>query len=123
MIIIDQSHQFTLPTSPDYSPSMSPDDVDTDSSETITPTANSDGAISTRDCDMFNMANSDSDQEIEGEADILNRGKLPVKMHGVCVFPQPSHVHNLTWDEYPFETCSNHCVMPERTDKSLAKFA
>ena len=117
------------PTSPDYSPSMSPDHVDTDSSETITPTANSDGVISTRDCDMFDMANSDSDQEIEGEAetislvgDFLNRGKLPVKMHGVYVFPQPSHVHNLTWDEYPFEPCSNHCVMPERTDKSLAKF-
>ena len=117
------------PTSPDYSPSMSPDHVDTDSSENITPTASSDGVISTRDCDMFDMANSDSDQEIEGEAetislvgDFLNRGKLPVKMHGVFVFPQPSHVHNLTWDEYPFEPCSNHCVMPERTDKSLAKF-
>ena len=117
------------PTSPDYFPSMSPVHVDTDRSDNITPTTNSDGVISTRDCDMFDMGNSDSDQEIEGEAetislvgDFINRGKLPVKMHGVFVFPQPSHVYNLTWDEHPFEPCSNHCVMPERTDKSLAKF-
>ena len=108
---------------------MSPVHVDTDSSVSMTPPNNSDGVISTRDCDMFDMANTDSDQEIEGEAetislvgDFINRGKLPVKMHGVLIFPQPSHVHNLTWDEYPFEPCSNHCVMPERTDKSLAKF-
>ena len=47
------------PTSPDYSPSMSPYHVDTDSSETITPTASSDRVISTRDCDTFDMANSD----------------------------------------------------------------
>ena len=117
------------PTSPDYSASMSPDPVETDSSETITPTTSSNGIISTRDCDMFDMSNSDSDQDLEGEAetislvgDFLNRGKLPVKMHGIFVFPQPAHVHNLTWDEYPFEPCGNHCVMPERTDKSLAKF-
>ena len=116
-------------TSPDYCPRMSPVHNDTGSSENIIPTTSSDGIISTRDCDMFDMANNDSDQEVEGEAetislvgDFLNRGKLPVKMHGVYVFPQPSHVHNLTWDEYPFEPCSNHCVIPERTDKSLAKF-
>ena len=52
------------PTSPDYSPSMSPVHVDTDSSDNITPTTNSDGVISTRDYDMFDMANSDSYQEI-----------------------------------------------------------
>ena len=82
------------PTSPDYSPNMSPDHVDTDNSENITPTASSDGVISTRDCDMFDMVNSDSDQELEGEAetislvgDFLNRGKLPVKKHGLYVFP------------------------------------
>ena len=78
---------------------------------------------------MFDMSNSDSDQDLEGEAetislvgDFLNRGKLPVKMHAVFIFPQPTHVHNLTWDEYPFEPCGNHCVMPDRTDKSIAKF-
>ena len=76
------------PTSPDYSPSISPVHVDS-----ITPPTNSDGVISTRDCDMFDMTNTDSDQEIEGEAetislvgDFINRGKLPVKMHGVFVF-------------------------------------
>ena len=121
------------PTSPDYSlnysPSMSPDPIATDSSETITPTTSSNGIISRRDCDMFDMSNSDSDKDLEGEAEtislvgkFLNRGKLPVKMHGVFVFPQPTHVHNLTWDEYPFEPCGNHCVMPDRADKSAAKF-
>ena len=74
---------------------MSPLHVDTDSSDSITPPNNSDGAISTRDCDMFDLANTDSDQEIEGEAEIIslvgdyiNRGKLPVKMQGVFIFPQ-----------------------------------
>ena len=45
-------------------------------------------------CDMFDMANTDSDQEIEGEAqtislvgDFINRGKLPFKMNGVLLFP------------------------------------
>ena len=85
------------PTSPDYSPnyspSMSPDPIETYSSETITPTTSSNGIISTRHCDMFDMANTDSDQDLEGEAetislvgDFLNRGKLPVKMHGIFIF-------------------------------------
>ena len=60
------------PTSPDYSPSMSPDPVETDSSETITLTTSSNGIISTRDCDMFDMSNSDSDQELEGEAETIS---------------------------------------------------
>ena len=121
------------PTSPDYSPnyspSMSPDPIATNSVENLTPTTSSNGIISRRDCDMFDMSNSDSDQDLEGEAerislvgDFLNRGKLPVKLHGVFIFPQPTHVHNLTWDEYPFEPCGNHCVMPDRTEKSIAKF-
>ena len=108
---------------------MSPVHVDTDNSDNLTPPHNSDGAISTRDCEMFDLVNTDSDQEIEGEAetiplvgDYINRGKLPVKMQGVFIFPQPAHVHNLTWNEYPFEPCSNHCVMPERSDKSLPRF-
>ena len=112
------------PTSPEYSPSMSPVHVDTDSSDSITPPPNSDGVISTRDCDMFDLANTDSDKKIEGEAetialvgDYINSGKLPVKMKGIFIF-----LSQLTWDEYPFESCSNHCVMPERSDKSLARF-
>ena len=119
------------PTSPDYSPnnspSMSPDPIDTDSS--IAPSTSSNGIISTRDCDMFDMSNTDSDQDLEGEAEtislvgeLLNQGKLPVKLHGIFIFPQPTHVHNLTWDEYPFEPCESHCVMPDKTDKSIAKF-
>ena len=119
------------PTSPDYSPSMSPINIDSDSdTEEITPaTNNSDGVISTKDCDMFDMSNSDSDLDLEGEAEtkflmgeFLNRGKLPAKLHGIFVFPQPTNIHNLTWDEYPFEPCGEHCVVPERSDKSIAKF-
>ena len=60
------------PTSPHYSPSMSPDPVETDSSETITPTTSSNGIISTRDCDMFDMSNCISDQELEGEAETIS---------------------------------------------------
>ena len=62
------------PTLPDHSPSMSPVHVDTDSSDSITPPNNSDGAISTRDCDMFDLGNTDSDQEMEGEAETIPFG-------------------------------------------------
>ena len=119
------------PTSPDYSPSMSPINIDSDlDTEEITPaTNNSDGVISRKDCDMFDMSNSDSDLDQEGEAEtkflvgeLINRGKLPAKLHGIFVFPQPTNIHNLTWDEYPFEPCGDHCVAPERSDKSIAKF-
>ena len=117
------------PTSPDYSPSMSPLNLDSDNSERITPTNRSDGIISRKDCDMFDMSNSDSDLDLEGEAetislvgDFINRGKLPEKLHGIFIFPQPTNIHNLTWDEYPFEPCGDHCVTPERSDKSIAKF-
>ena len=117
------------PTSLDYSPSMSPITVETDSSDTIAPSTSSSGMITTRDCDMFEMYNTDSDQDLEGEPETislvgnyLNRGKLPVKIHGVFIFPQPVYVHNLTWNEHPFEHCANHCVLPEKSDKSFAKF-
>ena len=70
------------PTFPDYSPSMSPLNLDSDNSERITPTNRSDGIISRKDCDMFDMSNSDSDLDLEGEAetislvgDFINRGK------------------------------------------------
>ena len=119
------------PTSPDYSPSMSPITVESDSSDTeeIIPATNTDEVISRKDCDMFDMSNSDSDSDLDGEAEtkllvgnLINRGKLPTKLHGVFVFPQPTNIHNLTWDEYPFEPCGDHCVIPERSDKSIAKF-
>ena len=38
------------------------------------------------------------------------------------VFPQPTNLYDLTWNEYPNEPCSNHCVMPSRTDRSFARF-
>ena len=121
------------PTSPDYSPSMSPSmspiNINSDNSEITTPTNISDGIISTKDCDIFDMSNSDSDLDLEGEAEtvslvgeFINRGKLPEKLHGILIFPQPTNIHNLTWDEYPFEPCGDHCVTPERSDKSIAKF-
>ena len=43
-------------------------------------------------------------------------------MHGVDIYPQSYHVHNHTWSEYSDEPCSPHCMMPNRTDKSFAKF-
>ena len=107
------------PTSPDYSPSMSPLNIDSDNSE-ITPTNSSDGIISTKDCDMFDMSNSDSDLDLDGEAETICL--VGEKLHGIFIFPQPTNVHNLTWDEYPFEPCGDHCETPERSDKSIAKF-
>ena len=113
------------PTSPDYSPSQSPVYVISDSEEEygFTPSHNSDGAITTRASDMFDLQNTDPDQEIDEEAELINlageyisRGKLPRKMHGVYLFPQPTNLHDLTWNEYPYEPCPNHCVIPSRTD-------
>ena len=43
-------------------------------------------------------------------------------MHGNYLFPQPYILHDLTWNEYPFEPCSDHCVMLCRSDKSFARF-
>ena len=90
------------PTFPDYSPCMSPEPIGSDSTDNMTPSPSTSGFIATRDCDMFDLTNCDSYQEI-GEAEIIslvgdfmNRGKLPVKMHGVFIFPQPTNVHNLT---------------------------
>ena len=72
---------------------------------------------------------SDSDLDFEGEtegknilSDYLNTGKLPIRLYGVDLYPQSYHVHNHTWSEYPDEPCSPHCMIPNRTDKSFAKF-
>ena len=119
------------PTSHDYSPSQSPVHEISDSKEEYgyNPSHNSDGAIATRASDMFDLQNTDSDQEIDREAELIslvgeyiNRGKLPREIHKVLLFPQPTNLHDLTWNEYPYEPCSNHCVMPSRTDKSFARF-
>ena len=98
-------------TSPDYNPSQSPVHVVSDSEEEygFTPSHNSDGSITTRASDMFELQNTDSNQEIEGEAeliilvdDYINRAKIPTKMLGLYLFPQPSNLHDLTWNEYPY---------------------
>ena len=63
--------------------------------------------------DIFESDNSDSDLDFEGEtdgknilSDYLTTGKLPIKMHGVDIYPQSYHVHNHTWSEYSDEPCS-----------------
>ena len=118
-----------LPTSPDYSPSQSPMNIDSESEHGFTPDYNSDLPITTRASDKFDLQNTDSDQELDGEAELINLvgayiniGKLPRKIHGIYLFPQLYNLHDLTWNEYPFEPCSDHCVMPSRTDKSIARF-
>ena len=52
----------------------------------------------------------------------FNTGKLPTRLHGVDLYPQSYHVHNHTWSEYSDEPCSPHCMIPNRIDKSFAKF-
>ena len=118
------------PTSPAYSPRHSPITIsDSDSEHGFTPAQNSDGPFTTRASDIFNLPNEDSDLENDGEVelinlvgDYINRHRLPIQINGVYLFPQPTNMHDLTWDEFPYEPCSNHCILPSATDKSFAKF-
>ena len=48
--------------------------------------------------------------------------RLPTRLHGVFLYPQDYHVHGHSWNEYPDEPCSHHCVIPARADKGFAKF-
>ena len=121
------------PASPVYSPDHSPIQIDSDEEEvesraSMAP-APLDIPIVTPANDIFESDNSDSDLDFKGETDgknILNdyltTGKLPIRMHGVDIYPQSYHVHNHTWSEYSDEPCSPHCMIPNRTDKSFAKF-
>ena len=52
----------------------------------------------------------------------INRGKFPREVYDVYLFPQPYNMHSLTWYEYIFEPCSDHCVMPCKSDKFLVRF-
>ena len=52
----------------------------------------------------------------------VNRNKIPIQINGVYVFPQSNNIHDLKWEEYPNEPCADHCVIPNNTDKSFAKF-
>ena len=47
---------------------------------------------------------------------------MPLQINGVYIFPQENNVHNLDWIEYQDQPCTDHCVIPHRTDKSFAKF-
>ena len=90
------------PTSPDYSPSHSPIHIHSENEEEhgFTSDHNSDLPITTKATDMFDLQNVDSDQELDGEGELIslvgtyiNRGKNPEKYmvficflsHTICI--------------------------------------
>ena len=132
------------PASPIYSPaspavqsaSMSPtnsiitinNNTDTESEHGFSPAQN-DGPIITRGDDIFTLPSDDSDIDLDREVELINlmssyinRNRMPLQINGVYIFPQENNVHNLDWIEYQDEPCTDHCVNPQRTDKSFAKF-
>ena len=115
------------PTSPVYDPDHSPIQIDSDEEEG--PRANMSHAplditIVTPASDIFDTNNSDSDLDFEGKDEGKNilTEYLPTRLHGVYLYPQDYHVHGHSWNEYPDEPCSPHCIIPARADKSFAKF-
>ena len=53
----------------------------------------------------------------------INRNRIPIQINGVYIFPQSNNnIHDLRWEEYPNEPCSDHCVIPINTDKSFTRF-
>ena len=120
------------PASPVYSPDHSLIEIDSDEEEglraNLSP-APLDMPIVTPSSEIFDTDNSDLDLDFEGElevknilTDYCNTGKLPTRSHGVFVYPKDYHVHGHSWNEYPDEPCSPHCVIPARADKGFAKF-
>ena len=122
------------PASPSFSPSVSPNmspitaNTDNESEHGMTP-PQQDGPIITRAADIFTLPNEDSDEELDREVELINimssyinRNRLPQQINGVDIFPQTSNVHNLKWEEYPDQPCSDHCIIPNSRDKSFAKF-
>ena len=79
---------------------------------------------------MFNLPNDDSDTELDREVELIimmgsyiNRNRIPIQINGVYIFPQSNNnIHDLRWEEYPNEPCSDHCVISINTDKSFARF-
>ena len=118
------------PASLSVSPNMSLLTINTDNESVhgyIPP--QQDGPIITRAADIFTLPNEDSDQELDREVELINmmgsyinRNRLPLQINGVYIFPQTSNVHNLKWEEYPDQPCSDHCIIPNSRDKSFAKF-
>ena len=116
------------PASPAYSPSQSPINIDSDSEHGNTPPQN-DGPIVTRASEIFDMPNEDSDLELDREVELINmmgsyvnRNRIPIQINGVYIFPQSNNIHDLRWEEYPDEACSDHCVICRNTDKTCARF-
>ena len=88
-----------------------------------------DSPIITRASEIVDLPNDDSDLEHDREVQIItlvgdyvNRNRIPIQINGVYLFPQYSNKHDLKWEEYPTEACSDHCVIPTNTDKSFARF-
>ena len=117
--------------SPIYSPA-SPvtinNNTDTESEHGFSP-PQQDGPIITRRDDIFTLPTDDSDTDLDREVELINmmssyinRNRMPLQINGVYIFPQENNVHNLDWIEYQDQPCTDHCVMPHRTDESFAKF-
>ena len=75
------------------------------------------------------MPNEDSDLELDREVELINmmgsyvnRNRIPIQINGVYIFPQSNNIHDLRWEEYPDEACSDHCVISRNTDKTFARF-
>ena len=114
--------------SPAYSPSQSPINIHSDSDHGYTPPHN-DSPIVIRASEIFDMPNKDSDLELDREVELINmmgsyvnRNRIPIQINGVYIFPQANNIHDLRWEEYPNESCSDHCVRPRNTDKTFARF-
>ena len=132
------------PTSPRYSPAspteQSPSMPPTSSPVTININSDTeseygfsppqqDGPIITRGADIFTLPTDDSDTDLDREVELINmmssyvnRNRTPLQINGVYIFLQENNVHNLEWIVYQDQPCTDHCVMPHRTDKSFAKF-
>ena len=123
--------RYSPVASPAYSPSISPLTINTDSeSEHGNTPPQNDGPIITRGSEKFNLPNDDSDIELDREVELINmmgayinRNRFPIQINGVYIFSQDNNnIHDLKWEEYPNEPCSDHCVIPINTDKSFARF-
>ena len=117
-----------IPTSPAYSPRHSPINITSDSEHGYTPPQN-DSPIITRASLVFDLPNDDSDLEHDREVELINlvgdyvnRNRIPIQISGVYLFPQDNNIHDLKWEEYPTEACSDHCVIPLNSDKSFGRF-
>ena len=116
------------PASPAYSSSQSPINIDSDSEHGNTPPQN-DGPIVTRASEIFDMPNEDSDLELNREVELINmmdpyvnRNRIPIQINGVYILPQSNNIHDLRWEEYQDEACSDDCVRLETLMKHLQGF-